>query len=351
MSNSILIKNIYYMLTYAFQVLNQESYKSISVEFFLNTAEMFTAILCKGIESQLKRYLNRDYVVKTEALSSLRGSIRVTESINQMSFLNKKLVCSFDEFSNDSYMNKILKSTMHLLLKADISIEQKKSLKSLLPYFDEVRKIDIYRINWKFHFNQNNQTYRMLMGICYLTIKGLLQTQDNGKIKLMDFIDEQKMCRLYEKFILGYYQKHFSHLNPRTNYIEWDAQGETEYLPAMKTDITLEDKSQKKVLIIDTKYYGRTMQSQFGKNSYHSGNMYQIHSYVNNKKATYVGKVSGLLLYAKTDEEVTPNQKFTISGNQFAVQTLDLNVDFSDIEKQLNDIVKFFFQLTVSFSS
>lgn len=343
MSNSILIKNIYYMLTYAFQVLNQESYKSISVEFFLNTAEMFTAILCKGIKSQLKRYLNRDYIIKTEALSSLRGNIRVTESINQMSFLNKKLVCSFDEFSNDSYMNRILKSTMHLLLKADISIEQKKSLKSLLPYFAEIRKIDIYRINWKFHFNQNNQTYRMLMGICYLTIKGLLQTQDNGKIKLMDFIDEQRLCRLYEKFILGYYQKHFSHLNPRTNYIEWDAQGETEYLPAMKTDITLEDKSQKKVLIIDTKYYGRTMQNQFGKNSYHSGNIYQIHSYVNNKKATYVGKVSGLLLYAKTDEEVTPNQKFTISGNQFAVQTLDLNVDFSDIEKQLNDIVKYFF--------
>lgn len=343
MSNSILIKNIYYMLTYAFQVLNQKSYKSISVESFKNTAEMFTAILCKGIESQLKRYLNRDYVVKTEALSSLTGSIRVTESINQMSFLNKKLVCSFDEFSNDSYMNRILKSTMHLLLKADISIEQKKSLKSLLPYFAEVRKIDIYRINWKFHFNQNNQTYRMLMGICYLTIKGLLQNSRHGKIKLMDFIDEQRMCRLYEKFVLTYYQKHFSHLNPRTNYIEWDVQGEKEYLPAMKTDITLEDNSQKKVLIIDTKYYGRTMQSQFGKNSYHSGNMYQIHSYVSNKKATYVGKVSGLLLYAKTDEEITPNQKFTISGNQFAVQTLDLNVDFSDIEKQLNDIVNFFF--------
>ena len=36
--------------------------------------------------------------------------------------------------------------------------------------------------------------------------------------------------------------------------------GAKEYLPAMKTDITLEDKSQKKVLIIDTKYYGRTMQ-------------------------------------------------------------------------------------------
>lgn len=343
MSNSILIKNIYYMLSYAFQVLNQQSYKKIAVESFKNTADMFASILCKGIENQLKRYLNRDYVIETETLSSLRGSIRVTESINQMSFLNKKLVCSFDEFSNDSYMNQILKSTMRLLLKADISIERKKSLKSLLPYFNKVREIDIYRINWKFHFNQNNQTYRMLMGICYLTIKGLLHTQSNGKNKLMDFIDDQRMSHLYEKFVLGYYRKHFSHLSPSANYIDWDAQGEKEYLPAMKTDITLTDEEQNKVLIIDTKYYGRTMQSQFGKNSYHSGNLYQILSYVNNKKAKYNGEVGGMLLYAKTDEEVTPNQKFTVSGNQFAVQTLDLNVDFSEIEEQLKDIVKDFF--------
>ena len=348
MSNSILIKNIYYMLSYAFQVLNQQNYNNIAVETFSNIADMFAAILCKGIESQLKRYLNRDYVIETETLSSLRGSIRVTESINQMSFLNKKLVCTFDEFSNDSYMNRILKSTMLLLLKSDVSIERKKSLKSLLTYFNEVHEIDIYRINWKFHFNQNNQTYRMLMGICYLTIKGLLQTQSNGKLKMMDFIDEQRMSHLYEKFVLGYYQKHFLYLNPNANYVDWEAQGETEFLPAMKTDITLTDNKQKKVLIIDTKYYGKTMQSQFGKNSYHSGNLYQILSYVNNKKAKFDGEVSGMLLYAKTDEEVTPNQKFTILGNQFKVQTLDLNVDFSEIEKQLKDIVNDFLNQPIS---
>ena len=150
------------------------------------------------------------------------------------------------------------------------------------------------------------------------------------------------MSHLYEKFVLGYYRKHFSHLDPSANYIDWDAQGEIEYLPAMKTDITLTDKEQNKVLIIDTKYYGRTMQSQFGKNSYHSGNLYQILSYVNNKKARYNGEVGGMLLYAKTDEEVTLNQKFTVSGNQFAVKTLDLNVEFSEIEEQLKDIIKVF---------
>lgn len=115
------------MLSYAFQVLNQQSYKNIAAESFKNTADMFATILCKGIETQLKRYLNRDYVIETETLSTLRGSVRVTESINQMSFLNKKLVCQFDEFSNDSYMNRILRLTMLLLLKTDISTDCKKN--------------------------------------------------------------------------------------------------------------------------------------------------------------------------------------------------------------------------------
>ena len=45
----------------------------------------------------------------------------------------------------------------------------------------------------------------MLISICYLVVKGLLQTQSDGTIKLMDFLDEQRMHRLYEKFILERY--------------------------------------------------------------------------------------------------------------------------------------------------
>ena len=39
--------------------------------------------------------------------------------------------------------------------------------------------------------------------------KGLLQTNTDGTTRLMDFLDEQRMCRLYEKFILEYYRKEF----------------------------------------------------------------------------------------------------------------------------------------------
>lgn len=51
----IRIQNIYYMLSYAFQVLNEDGYKQVATEEFENAAELCTAILIKGVSSQLKR--------------------------------------------------------------------------------------------------------------------------------------------------------------------------------------------------------------------------------------------------------------------------------------------------------
>lgn len=61
----------------------------------------------------------------------------------------------------------------------------------------------------------------MLIGICYLAINGLLQTQNNGDTKLMEFLDDQRMSRLYEKFILNYYDKEHHYLNPSPSRIDW----------------------------------------------------------------------------------------------------------------------------------
>ena len=50
-------------------------------------------------------------------------------------------------------------------------------------------------------------------------------------------------------------------------------------------------------------------------------------------------KVSGMLLYARTDADFVPNNTFHMSGNQIDVKTLDLNSDFASISRQLNEIV------------
>ena len=49
-----------------------------------------------------------------------------------------------------------------------------------------------------------------------------------------------------------------------------------------------------------------------------------------------------MLLYAKTDEEIYPNNEYLMSGNKITVKTLDLNCDFEQIAAQLNSIADTF---------
>ena len=342
----ISVQNIYYMLAYAFQVLNENGYKDIATEQFDNVGELCAAILAKGVSIQLKRGLGKEYVSQTEPLSSLRGKIDIAESIKTQSVLRKQLVCTYDDFTVNSYMNRILKSTMELLIRSDISKVRKKELRKLLVFFGDVDSIDVHDINWGLQYNRNNQSYRMLISICYLVVKGLLQTNTAGTTKLMDFMDEQRMCRLYEKFILEYYRKEHPEVKASASQIPWQLDDDFgAMLPVMQSDIMLSKGSA--TLIIDAKYYGHTTQSQYGVNTLHSGNLYQIFTYVKNKDAEYGDQphtVSGMLLYAQTDEVVQPNHVYHMSGNKITVRTLDLNLPFSDIAKQLDGIVATHFE-------
>ncbi len=118
------------MLSYAFQVLNEQGYKNIATEQFENTAELMAAILAKGIAIQIKRGLGKEYIPQTEPLSALRGKIDIAESIKKQTMLNKKMICTYDDFSVNGTMNRIIKSTVELLIRFDISKARKKSLEN-----------------------------------------------------------------------------------------------------------------------------------------------------------------------------------------------------------------------------
>jgi len=341
------IQNIYYMLSYAFQILNEQGYKNISTEQFNNVAELCAAILSKGVSVQLKRGLGQEYIEQTEETSALRGRFEISESIKTVSMLKKQMICSYDEFSVNFYMNRIIKTTMELLLRADISKARKKKLKKLLVFFADVESLDIHSINWNLHYNRNNQSYRMLVSICYLVIKGLLQTNTDGSTRLMDFLDEQRMCRLYEKFILEYYRKEFPRISASSSQIPWIVDdGMKAMLPVMQSDIMLTYEN--KILILDAKYYSHTTQTRYDTHKLHSNNLYQIFTYVKNKNselATVPHIISGMLLYARTDEDILPNNSYLMSGNKISVRTLNLNCNFSEVSAQLNDIAKEHFGL------
>lgn len=345
---NIFIHNIYYMLSYVFQTLKQDGYKQMSVEEFDNAQNLFAMILSKGIASQLKQGLYKEYVSHKDDLKTLRGKIDIHQGMNNKIMHRQTLTCEFDELSENILLNQILKTTANLLIKSEyVKTSYKHSLKKELLFFSNVDTLLPKQIKWSnVRFHRNNQTYFMLIHICRMIIDGMLMTTESGQYKLASFIDEQHMCRLYEKFLLEYYRLHYPGLHAKAAQIPWSLDdGFNTMLPVMQTDIHLQKDNT--VLIIDAKYYTHTTQTLYDVNTIHSANMYQIFTYVKNKEYSFKDEphnVSGLLLYARTDEKIQPDGTYHMHGNDISVKTLDLNTPFSDIQKQLDQIVTTYFK-------
>lgn len=339
----ILIKNIYYMLTYAFQSLRQSNFEQMAAEEFENIHDMFAAILGKGIASQLKQGLYREYILQEEELTVLRGKLNIPGTTKNKIQHRQKLSCEYDELSENNLFNQILKTTMLILVRQNtVKQEYKAVLKKNLVFFDNVDEIEVGQVKWdRIRYQRNNQSYRMLLNVCYLVLAGLILSTETGDVKLATFLDDRAMHSLYEKFLLEYYRYHHPEYKANPNTISWIIDdGVIEFLPTMVTDITL--KYGEKTMIIDAKYYAHTMQSQFDVQSIHSGNLYQIYAYVKNLDKDNTGNVAGMLLYAKTQEQITPNNKYSMGGNTIWIKTLDLNLPFTQIAEQLEKVARDF---------
>lgn len=344
---SIFIKNIYYMLAYAFNALDQGDCENIAAERFDNIHDLFAAILAKGIGRQLKQGLCREYLSRKDSMTALRGRIDMPGTIRDRTAGKRMLTCRYNELSENGLLNRILKTTVLLLLHhAGVKKEYKTILKKEMLFFGDVDTVDPTSVRWSLvRFNSNNSTYRMLIGICRLTLEGMLLTADGGEYRLAEFIDGQRMSRIYEKFILEYYAKECPQVKAAASQIPWALDGEESgMLPVMQSDITLSQGS--RVLIIDAKYYAHNTQERYGSHTIHSNNIYQIFTYVKNKDDSFGNEphtVSGMLLYARTDEAVQADENHMICGNRIGVKTLDLNRDFSEIAAQLNAIAADYF--------
>lgn len=344
----IFIKNIYYMLSYAFQVLRQYSYESVATEKFDHVQDLLAAILAKGVARQLKQGLYREYVPRQESLPVLRGKLEMSGTLRSQIQHKQELACAYDELSEDNLFNQILKTAMHQLLKdGDVGAQRKRMLGKTLLFFDGVSLLEPSKIAWsRIRYQRCNKNYEMLLNICYLVMDGRIQTTEQGERRLAAFSDEH-MARLFERFILAYYREHHTYLSEaRAAQVKWDLTGENDeamirLLPVMQTDVFL--RLDEKVLILDAKYYGKTLQQQFDRRTLHSGNLYQIYTYVKNQDKGRTGNVAGMLIYAKTQEEITPDCVFNMGGNLIGAKTLDLNREFKWIALQLDAIAEQFF--------
>ncbi|MGG3480004.1 restriction endonuclease [Peribacillus frigoritolerans] len=337
--NNIPIKNLYYMLCYAWGHLAEKEFVNIAREDEKDINHLLTRILLVKLRSLIKRGFYREYIGFQEEASTLRGKVLFQESINTFSFKRAKMHCEYEEMSYDILHNQIIKSTLYFLLQSPkLENTLKDEVLQVYHHFGDISLIKLHHSFFtKVKLHRSNQHYRFVLDICRFLYESLLINEESTEEKFADFErDPKAMARLFEGFVRNFYKKETTQYKVYRENIIWEAEGEDlYYLPIMQTDISMENKERK--IIIDTKYYQHSLNQYKGAPKLISGNLYQLFAYLSNVKKDREREILGVLLYPKTGQEL--HLSYTVKGYPVQIYTVDLNREWTVIHERLVEIV------------
>ncbi|MCL2015396.1 MAG: hypothetical protein FWG68_04010 [Defluviitaleaceae bacterium] len=334
---SVPIKNVYHMLLYAYDMLKSKEYARLDRENCENVHDLLAALLLCATQTLIKRGFLKNYIPQTEETATIRGKIDVTNSLRRLSLQNARAICIFDDFSNNILFNQILKTTFLQLANQPIQPNLKKDVRTVLAYFNEISAIGTNAIKWdSLALNRNNAHYDTILHFCRLICENAIANRNIGENNFAT-LAEKFLPRLFEKFIFAFCKRHLPDcaVSPQQP-IKWQTDNH-EMLPKMLADTIISTATKK--LIVDTKFYSKTLQSHYlsDNRKITSANLYQIFAYVKNAAAeTPSQTVSGMLLYPQVDTPL--RQDYFIEGNAIFVRTVNLNEDFAVVKRELLDI-------------
>ena len=337
------IKNVYYMLTYAW---NNTKEKDITPSSGDESPELYNFLakkLVDGIYHLLKRGFNRDYRMLSNDIRTIRGKINFSETMKRGLLYNGKVQCEYDEFDEDTKQNQIIKATLTKLPSID-SLEKniKDEITVIKRRFLKVSNIELVKSSFSgLSFNGNNKYYQYLMNICEFIYQNIIPTEESGKYKFKKF-DEERLFAIFELFVKNFYIHErpdlIVHGEQYSYQMVADRAEAQSYLPTLNTDVSLISKERK--LIIDTKFYSKTLETnEFGNKKINSNNLRQINAYLDNATIEDGQKLDGMLLHPTIDEEYDEVFKYQGKFNVF-FQTINLNQDWKAIKEKLLQIIE-----------
>ncbi len=343
MDSPIPIENIYYLLCYAWNKLDEKDIVDISSLKSTQLVDLFAKVLLSGTHHLVRRGFDRGYLEFSEDTKRPRGKIDFARTLKRNLLIENRLSCDFDELDYNVLHNRILKTTIRNVMTVEnLDRELKEGLHEINRRLWEISEVSLSaQLFRRVQLHRNNYYYGFLLSICELVFDALLASEDPGKMRFRDFArDENQMAKLFESFVRNFYVLEQDRFRVQSLKIAWQVEDENDaavnYLPEMKTDVCLT--SGERRIILDCKFYRDALQTNWQKRTLHSSHLYQLFAYLRNK-ASEPGwsQCEGILLYPTV---TTPlNLTYKIQGHPIAVKTVNLNQDWRSIHNEMLDLI------------
>ena len=330
------VTNVYYMLLYSWRRLDEGALIDVGSSEGEELLDLATRVLLSGVNRLFRDGLYRNYVETEDVVRGLKGRVVLTTSMAKTLLQQGKTHCVFDEFTTNVLHNQIIKATLHhLRLVPTLDAENRAKVLVALRRLREVSDIRITpSVFTRAPVHGNNAFYRFVLMVCRFILEDLIADENGSGYRMREFVrDEVKMRKLFQDFVAGVFRHHRKDFLVSTEYsLKWEAEALTPAsrgkIPGMRADIVLRAKDSSRVIIIDTKFSGATLEEYQGKKTVKAQDLRQIVTYLETASRTELCaggiRPEGLLLYPKVDD--SPDLDYIIRGFRVSLRTVDLSM-------------------------
>ena len=284
--------------------------------------ELLVRLFADQLLAAVRRGLPRRYISHEEDLKLLRGKLNVTRQITYLAFRPDLLACRFDELSEDTPLNRVLKAAVSRLTCITRSAANARLLAQLAAYLDFVGDSP-NPLCEPVRLDRTNTAFHDLYALACLFLQGDWQSTRSGDS--LGFSLLFPMNDLFEKFI-GQSLKRTLHrpvyLQDRRHHVLTNTNGSSIFNLKPDAVINVSDCS----IILDTKWKSLTPDKQETLGVKES-DIYQILAYGQAYRAT-----SLILLYPWRSEMVSEgiSRDWIVTGTTRHLYIATVNVGYPD---------------------
>ena len=216
--------------------------------------ELYISIFTDDLTVQFQRDINRGYNNQLENRCFIKGKVDFNETIKHNSFKKHLHYVRYDEFNENTIINRIFKTVIQILIVKTKVKKNKIKLNQILLWLEDVSELKIDKDIWsKVIFTRQNKKYEPAFNMAKLFYYNSSPSIKDGNISALSFlvpvnqVFEMYLFKLLSEGGINEYQIKFQ------GPIDYLAKKRGQKFLQMKPDITL-IKNSKASKVIDAKY-------------------------------------------------------------------------------------------------
>lgn len=299
--------------------------------------DIFISSYISEVQSLLNKGLKSDYISVEDSIPGIKGKVLIAKTIREKVFAPEKCVCSYSDYTPDAPINRIIKSTLQLLLGVSKSTKNTSALIQILSHFQSVSSSMNYRADLAAarKICTITREYELILQWTEVFLTGQSFTNVEGTVRNTSIMFP--MEKVFEDFIaynMIKYSGAYS-VKPQDKSCFLVVHKNVERFQ-LRPDVVVK-KSSSPVLILDTKWKAIDENRENDNYGISQADMYQLYAYGKKYKEKFGGKPHLVLLYPANEHFTKPLENYDYKGD-LVLDVIPFSFDKA-IDKQMRSIL------------